>query len=171
MDIFGQKPAVLLDLNALCGGRGFSYAKAMNSVFQCQRRVIYSECAPGDHVYYGRYLDYLEYGRGEFFRELGSSFLSWQQQNTAFPVTACELSFKFPARYDDLLTIETWLLEVGRVRLKFAYRIHNAAGKELVRGTTTHACTSTLEKIQPIPDLLKKLLLPFLHTAPEAKEP
>lgn len=146
----------------LCNEATHLYAACMAVIFQCQRRVIYSECAPGDHVYYARYLDYLEFARGEFFRSLGSSFLAWQQQNTAFPVIACELAFKSPARYDDLLTIETWLVELVRVRLKFAYRIIREE-KALVLGSTTHACASMAEKVQPIPEALKTLLHPYLH--------
>jgi acyl-CoA thioester hydrolase len=75
-------------------------------VFRHQHRVTYAECALGNHVYYARYLEWLEAARGEFFRDLGTTFLVWQERDTIFPVIECNLRYKSPARYDDLLTIE-----------------------------------------------------------------
>ena len=59
-----------------------------------QHRVTYSECTLGNHVYYARYLDWLEEARGEFFRELGTSFAALQQQEIIFPVVECHLRYR-----------------------------------------------------------------------------
>ncbi len=131
--------------------------------FSCERRVTYADCAPGNHVYYSRYLEFLEEARGEMFRYLGSSFLSWQQQNTVFPAIECILRYKSPARYDDLLTIQVWLCELERVRFRFAYRIVNSAGQDILHASSLHACASADEKLKRIPDTLKAALTPYLH--------
>lgn len=57
-------------------------------------RVTYAECTVGNHVYYGRYLDYLEEARGEFFRQMGCPLLQWQQAETIFPVIELRLRYK-----------------------------------------------------------------------------
>ncbi len=131
-------------------------------IFQHSRRVTYSECTLGNHVYYSRYLDMLETARGEFFRHLGTTFLKWQQQDLVFPVIESRLRYKAPARYDDLLTIETWLISIGRIRLNFAYRILNQQ-LLLLEAETFHVCTGLDEKPKRLPEELRSLLKPYLH--------
>ena len=53
--------------------------------FQHQHRVTYADCTLGNHVYYGRYLEILEAARGEFFRQLGATFLNGRSGASCFP--------------------------------------------------------------------------------------
>jgi acyl-CoA thioester hydrolase len=138
-------------------------------VFTHSHRVTYAECTVGNHVYYGRYLDLLEEARGEFFRHLGTTFLQWQEQDTLFPVVECQLRYKGAAHYDDALTIEVWLTEMARVRLRFAYRIVNQTGQPLLEAETLHACTTITDKLKRLPAELTERLLPYL--APAGPEP
>jgi acyl-CoA thioester hydrolase len=105
----------------------------------------------------------LEEARGEFVRQLGKPFLSWQQEDTIFPVIECRLRYLAPARYDDLLTIEVWLTTLERVRLNFEYRILNQAQAVILEGTTFHVCTGLNEKPKRLPPELAALLQPFLN--------
>jgi acyl-CoA thioester hydrolase len=113
-------------------------------------------------VYYGRYLDFLEAARGEFFRSLGTTFLQWDGQGVIFPVIEVQLRYRGAARYDDVLKIELWLADLRAVKMVFAYRVLNAEGKLLVEGTTIHACTSTADKPMRIPEELAGKLEEFL---------
>jgi acyl-CoA thioester hydrolase len=132
------------------------------SVFQHTHRVVYAECTAGNHVYYSRYLEMLEEARGEFLRQLGCSALQWQQADVAFPVIGLEISYKSPARYDDLLTLELWVAEMGGVRLNVGFRILNANGALLAEGVTRHICATTNEKPKRLPKELIESLRPFL---------
>lgn len=131
--------------------------------FQHNHRVTYADCAPGNHIYYARYLDILEAARGEFFRHLGAPFLEWQEKGLIFPVIECRLRYKAPARYDDLLTIELWPTVAEGVRLNFASRIVNQPGELVLEGETMHACTGTNEKLKRLPEELTGLLHPYLR--------
>jgi len=135
----------------------------MPSAFACTHRVTYSECTIGNHVYYSRYLDILEEARGEFFRHLGTPLLALQASDLAFPVLECRLKYYSPARYDDVLRIELWLTFLKGVRLNFAYRVLNSAGKPVVEGETFHCCTSLAEKPKRLPEVLIQLLEPHLQ--------
>ena len=104
--------------------------------FSHLHRVTYAECIVGNHVYYARYLNWLEEARGEFSRFLGVPLLRWQDKDTAFPVIECHLKYQSPARYDDLLNIEVWLAEADRVRLYFGYRIVNQTSHLILEGST-----------------------------------
>jgi len=133
-------------------------------IFRYTHRVTYSLCTIGNHIYYSRYLDVLEAARGEFFRHLGTTFLQLQEQGVIFPVIECRLRYRGAARYDDLLTIEVWLTELGRIRQTFNYRILNQDGRELVEATTVHACTGLDDKPRRVPEALATALRRYLHT-------
>src|SRR5260370_26325393 len=85
------------------------------------------------------------------FGSFGTTFLTWQQQDPLFPVIECRLRYKAPARYDDLLTIETWLTAMERIRLNFAYRIVREK-TTIVEGETFHVCTGLDEKPKKLPN-------------------
>src|ERR1035438_3928222 len=95
----------------------------MAELFRYTHRVTYADCTIGNHTYHSRYLDLLEAARGEFMRSLGRPVLALQDADYIFPVIEARVRYKFPARYDDLLTIEVWLTLVQRVRLNFGHRI------------------------------------------------
>ena len=133
------------------------------SVFSYSHRVTYGECTLGNHIYYSRYLDLLEAARGEFFRELGGTFLEWQQQGIIFPVIECRLRYRAPARYDDLLTIEVWATFLQGVRVTFAYRIRNQAEILVLEAETAHVCMGLDDKPKRLPVKLQELLAPYLQ--------
>jgi len=132
------------------------------SLFRHNQRVVYSQCTVGNHVYYSRYLDMLEVARGEFFREIGCSCVKLDEADVHFPVVGLELSYKAPARYDDLLTIELWIVELRGVRVSFGSRILNQKGVVLVEGQTRHVCATASEKPRRLPEDLVERLKPFL---------
>ncbi len=137
-----------------------------HQTFTHPHRVTYAECTIGNHIYYSRYLDLCEEARGEFFRALGATFQHWHDHDTLFPVIEARLRYKGAARYDDVLSIEVWLNELGRVRLGFACRILNQEGKLLVEVHTSHACTSAGDKPKRIPEELTAKLQPYVAAAP-----
>ena len=102
--------------------------------FVHHRRITYSECTIGNHVYYSRYLDLLEEARGEFFRSINWSLLKLQAAGIAFPVRECRLRYEAPARYDDHVAIELWVTELDRLWLKFGFAIRGPGGELLVTG-------------------------------------
>ncbi len=131
-------------------------------------RVSYADCTLGNHVYHSRYLDWLEVARGEFIRSLGSTVLHWHERDVIFPVIEARLSYKSPARYDDLLAIEVWPTAVERVRLNFGHRILNQAGKLVLEAETFHACTGVNEKPKRLPEELAAKLMPHLGGVAQA---
>ncbi|MBA4148120.1 MAG: acyl-CoA thioesterase [Verrucomicrobia bacterium] len=139
----------------------------MAEVFRHPHRVTYSECTVGNHIYYARYLDLLEEARGEFIRSTGRTLLQLQEQDLIFPVIEVHLKYKGPARYDDLLTIEVWLTELGKIRVNFGHRILNQNGTILLEGETWHVCTGLNEKPKRAPEELVAQLKDFV----KAKEP
>jgi acyl-CoA thioester hydrolase len=131
-------------------------------MFHCSHRVTYAECTVGNHVYHSRYLDFLEAARGEFLRSLGATVLDWQNRDCIFPVIEARVTYKFPARYDDLLTIEVWPTLAEKIRVNFGHRILNQNGKLILEAETFHVCTGLDEKPKRAPEELVEKLKPFL---------
>lgn len=132
------------------------------SSFETLHRVSYAECTAGNHIYYGRYLELLEFARGEFFRHLGQSFLQLQLDDAIFPVIESHLHYKAAARYDDLLQIELWMVELAGIRLSFEYEIRRQQ-TVILQGTTRHICTSLVDKPRRLPEVLVERLQPYLR--------
>ena len=136
------------------------------SVFSHRHRVGYSESTVGNHVYYARYLDIIEEARGELFRAAGLPLLRLQEDGFTFPVIECQLRFCSAARYDDLLQIDAWLMELGGARLTIAYRITKDPKQLILEGTVRHVCASLEEKPKRLPTHVITALTDYLHKDP-----
>ncbi len=132
-------------------------------MFTHKHRVSYAECTVGNHIYHSRYLDLLEAARGEFLRSLGTTVLELQERDCIFPVIEAKLRYKFPARYDDLLTIEVWPALVEKIRVNFDHRILNQNGKTILEAETFHVCTGIDEKPKRLPENLVEKLKPLVR--------
>jgi acyl-CoA thioester hydrolase len=134
------------------------------STFRHEQRVSYADCTVGNHIYYGRYLNILEVARGEFFRHLGQTFVYWQERDVIFPVIECQLRYKEPAHYDDLLATELWIIKAEKVRLTFSYRVLKPHGQLVMEATTAHVCTSVQNRPKRLPIELLTALQPYLNS-------
>ncbi|MBU0674587.1 MAG: acyl-CoA thioesterase [Proteobacteria bacterium] len=125
-----------------------------------QYRVLYGDTDSGGVVYYGNYLRFFEIGRTEFLRDFGASYRELEERGYIMPVVECSSRYKASARYDDLLTIETSLLEVKKYSCRFNHRIlRDNDGQLLVKGFTIHACTDLHGKLSRFPDYFQARLL------------
>ena len=121
-------------------------------------RVPYSDMTAGNHVYYSRYLEWLEAARTEAFREMGVPLEELQtQQKLMFPVVECLLKFNMAARYDDVVDIRSWFSEVGKVKFFWDYEIARGADI-LVNAKTVHVCTTLDEKPQRLPAAIAEFM-------------
>ena len=143
-----------------------------HAIFSCTHRVSYAECTMGNHVYHSRFLDILERARNEFFRSLNCPFLQLQAEEVIFPVTHCEMTFRAMARYDDMLTVELWVAELGRARFSCVSRIRGQSGAILHEAVIRFACTNLEGRPRRLPiqvaEALKKYVAPMNPEESEA---
>lgn len=97
-----------------------------------QLRVRYSETDQMGVVYYGNYATYLEVGRVEFMRSIGLVYKELEEKGIIMPVVHSSIDYKFPAKYDEELTIITWVQEEPTSKITFVYRIENELGKTVI---------------------------------------
>ncbi|MCD6543815.1 MAG: acyl-CoA thioesterase [Flavobacteriaceae bacterium] len=100
-------------------------------------RVRYGETDQMGYVYYGNYAEYFEVGRVELLRSLGVSYKSLEESGIMLPVIHMEINFLNPAKYDDLLTLETKLVGNPMVKIKFEFKVFNEKNELLTTGQTT----------------------------------
>jgi len=107
-------------------------------------RVRYGDTDQMGMAYYGNYLRWFEIGRAEMMRSLGTSYRSIEDEGIQLPVLEARCRYLKPARYDDLVAVETGVLEVGRATVRFGYRIVNeTSGELLAHGMTEHCFLGT----------------------------
>jgi len=70
-------------------------------------RVRYADTDRMDMVYHGTYAAYLEAARVEMLRDAGWVYAELEKSGTLLPVVQLNLSYKKPARYDQLLEVHT----------------------------------------------------------------
>lgn len=100
-------------------------------------RVRYGETDPMKYVYYGNYAEYLEVARVELFRELGMSYDEIENQGIWLPVSEFNIKYLKPARYDELLEINTYIKKIPGVRIEFEYEIYNSSKVKITEAKTT----------------------------------
>lgn len=125
-----------------------------------RHRVIYGDTDAMGIVYYGNYLRFFEVGRAELVRARGGTYRGMEEDGLGLPVTEVGCRYHHPARYDDVLEIATRVDEVGRVVLRFEYRITRARdGALLTTGFTRHACVELATgKVARLPDAVRAWL-------------
>lgn len=100
-------------------------------------RVRYGETDQMGYVYYGNYAEYLEVGRVEALRSLGFPYRRLEEQGVMLPVRELTVRYHAPARYDDQLTLLTFITEIPTARIHFRYEVRSASGELLTEATTT----------------------------------
>ena len=103
-------------------------------------RVRYGDTDQMGMAYYGNYLRWFEIGRAEMMRALGSSYRAIEEAGIQLPVLEAHCRYLKPARYDDLIAVETGVLDLGRASVRFGYRIVSEAGGELLAHGMTEHC-------------------------------
>ena len=120
-------------------------------------RVRYAETDAMGIVHHAVYPIWMELGRSDFLRELGQSYAEWERQGVMMSVAELLVTFRAPARYDELVEVRTRLVEVNRRKITFAYTIFRE-GTRLVEGRTVHVVTGPDGRARTLPDDLMRFV-------------
>ncbi len=135
----------------------------MNEWHETEIRVRYAETDKMGIVHHANYLIWFEFGRSEFCRARGFSYLEMEEKDDALLVVA-EIScrYKSPAFYEDVLTIRTKIAEIKSRKIQFVYEIFRASDQILLAvGETLHLVTDKNKKIRVLPERYKAILLTY----------
>jgi acyl-CoA thioester hydrolase len=133
-------------------------------------RVIYADTDAMGIVYHTNYIRWFEMGRTELFRQMGVVYRDVEEKGCTLPLTQVFCHYYEPARYDDLIFLETDIGYVKRASMKFIYRIWNEHHKKiLVDGYSVHACTDRIGRIVRIPSFITDKIEKFNPGSKERK--
>jgi acyl-CoA thioester hydrolase len=117
-------------------------------------RVRYAETDQMGVVYHSNYFIWFEVGRVELLRQLGFTYKEMERQDQCFiAVVDARCRFRAPARYDDEITVRTYLKNVRESLIHFAYEaVRESDGALLAEGETTHIVTDANLNRRPLPE-------------------
>jgi acyl-CoA thioester hydrolase len=114
-------------------------------------RVRYAETDQMGFVHHANYLVYFELGRTELLRASGYDYKSIEEKGAFLVVAKVDVKFRSPAKYDDLLVLETSLARVTPVRIEHKYRVLRE-GRLLAEGESTLACVDREGRLRALPE-------------------
>lgn len=106
----------------------------MKNELSCKTEVLvrFNEADPLGIVWHGHYIRYFEDGREDFGNTHGLGYLDVFKQGFVIPVVSVQCDFKRSLRYGDKVIVETKYLPCEAAKMKFTYRLFNAATGILV---------------------------------------
>jgi acyl-CoA thioester hydrolase len=121
-------------------------------------RVRYAETDQMGVVYYANYLVYLESGRTGLLRDEGVAHSDMEAKGIFLPVIECHINYKGAAKYDEEISVETWMAYVKHASIKINYKITNQTGDVIVTAYTVHPFIDKDWKIVTIPGNVREVL-------------
>lgn len=128
-------------------------------------RVTYADTDKAGIIYYANYYRYLEQGRTELLRSLGVRYRDLEVVRKLFlPAVESGCKYLAPSRYDDLLTVRTWIAELGRASVVFSCEIVDKEldGRVVAEVFSRHAVVTDLWRPARVPADLRALLAPYV---------
>lgn len=120
-------------------------------------RVYYEDTDLAGIVYYANYLRFIERARSEWLRGLGVDQAALKADGTVFAVARIEADYLSPARYDDLLAVETTLEQRTPARLVLRQTVRRD-GTPLFRALVTIVALGASGRPMRLPATLTKAL-------------
>ena len=114
--------------------------------------VRYAETDQMGIVHHSSYIVWFEEGRSAWSRQLGHPYADFERAGYLLAVSEVGARYLTPARYDQKVTIRTWVSQVRSRLVRFEYEVVDAEGDEVfVVGFSTHICLDRDGKPARIP--------------------
>lgn len=137
------------------------------SSFRWPIRVYYENTDAGGVVYHAEYLKFFERARSEWLRHLGFAHPDLKAlHGIIFVVRQMQIKYRQPARFDELLEVETTLDELGRSKIVFSQKLKRE--QDVLTEATVEVVCVECEKFRPapMPDHITTIMRQFLSETP-----
>ena len=135
--------------------------------FMTKIRVRWMECDGQGIVYNGAYLDYLEIGQAEYYRNLGFAiYIIPQSGYFDFVVVKSTQEFKAPAKVDEIIELHVRVSNIGNTSLTLNMEIYAEGSDRLLTSIETVyvGYDTATESTRPVPDAIRELVTHFEET-------
>jgi len=118
-------------------------------IYKTEIRIPYADTDSMGIVHHTNYIKYFEVGRTEYLREAGYPYSRLEAEGICLPVATVYCEYKTPAKFDELLAVNTWVKELKSATIIMAYEIFKKeTGELVVKGETKHPITD--HKLKPV---------------------
>lgn len=130
-------------------------------------RARYAETDAMGVVHHAAYLPWLEVGRVDLLRAAGVPYTSIEVRGFLIVLSDIQVRYRSPARFDNLVTVETQLILLKTRHLSFGYRVLlESTGTLCVEARTDHIVVSrTSMRASQLPSDLLAVLSPWVSAA------
>lgn len=135
-------------------------------------RVRYGETDQMAVVHHSVYALYFEEGRTALMRDLGIPYSKMEREGVLLPLLEWNVRFIRAPRYEEVLSLESRLTRLSRVRLRIDYRLYRKEGDVLLaEGHTEHCSVGMDFKPRRMPAHIHAAFASALEPAEEATVP
>ncbi|ARU64259.1 tol-pal system-associated acyl-CoA thioesterase [Histophilus somni] len=118
-------------------------------VFKLPVRVYYEDTDAGGVVYHARYLHFFERARTEYLRTLNFSQQNLlNERKVAFVVKSIRIDYCVPAKLDDLLIVETYVVAIKGASIVFSQILKR--DDEIISQAVVKVASVDLVKMRPV---------------------
>jgi acyl-CoA thioester hydrolase len=127
-------------------------------------RIKWQEVDPMYFVRTEEYLDYYREASSELMRSVGYPYRKLEEEKLQFPIIEVHAKYLKPLRYDEQITIETWISKLKSFQIVVQYKILKDTGEEAANAKIIYGVlTKESEELSPMPDELKTKLEGFVE--------
>lgn len=117
-------------------------------------RVRYCETDRMGVAHHGGHIDWIEEARTEWMRARGASYRDLEDAGFFLQVVDVQVSYRGSVTYDDVVSIETYVVERKRATITFGYELRRATdGGRVGTARTTLACVDRDGRVRRLPEL------------------
>lgn len=125
-------------------------------------RVRFAETDLMGVVHHASYVIYFEAGRVDFTRQAGAPYSDLEELGYSLAVSDLNLRYIAAARFDQMITVRTWLAEVRSRTVAFGYEIVDAGTRQiLVTGSARLICIDHEGQVRRIPQRWLDVMQPL----------
>ncbi len=144
----------------------------MPSVFTSERRVEFCETDAAGITHFSSLIIYMEQAEHALLRSLGLSVAAANASSRedslmvrcSWPRVKVECEFKLPAKFEDVIAIQTWIASLGTKSVTYQHQL-SIGNTIIASGKITSVCCArvgeNLSSIE-IPSHIRELLLPYV---------
>lgn len=107
-------------------------------------------------VYYANYFVWFEVARTEYLRSAGISYRKLEEKGSYLMVASATCQYKSPARYDDIVRIQTWIPKIKNSSLQFEHKLF-IGDKLIATGESVHVFTNSNGRPVRVPEEIRGL--------------
>jgi len=117
-------------------------------------RVRYQETDPMGFLHHSNHFTYFEIGRTELLRAAGGNYRRMEEEGLLVVVVKAECRYRRPARYDDLLRVQTTVTRLTPAKIEHQYKL--LRGEELLAvGHVTLAVVDRQGNVRRVPEWMQ----------------